>query len=251
MILRGDNFEFVGMVCDQPTVRLPVRGCCLARSHAPQITEKGYRRGCKPGNYGRKFPPEPLTADEVLRLLAACPDSKAGIRNRALVALLWRTGLRIGCEALRLKPHHVDFSARRVTVLQGKNGKRRIVAVDSFALLHLSPWLMERSMLGVPDTAPLFCSVSKPNPGRPLWSAYVRDVFHELGRRAQVPKRVHPHGLRHSLTCDLIRAGFPLSHAQAQLGHSSIATTAIYARGLGADAAFDELANRPMPGGSR
>ena len=55
----------------------------------------------------------------------------------------------------------------------------------------------------------------------------------------------------HALCCDLLREKFPLSHAQSQLGHSSIATTAIYARGLGADEAFDEIAERPMPGGDR
>jgi integrase len=223
---------------------------CEGRSRPGlRVTEKGYRKGCKPGNHGRRFPPEPLTPDEVLRLLAAIPgNTKAGIRNRALIAFLWRTGLRIDCEALELRPHHVDFAAYRVTVLNGKGGKRRIVAADAFALAQLSPWVMERAMLNVPASAPLFCSVSQPNPGQRLWSAYVREAIHEYGRRAGIPKRVHPHGFRHTLTCDLIREGFPLSHAQSQLGHSSIATTAIYARGLGADAAFDAIAERPMPG---
>jgi integrase/recombinase XerD len=234
-------------------VRLPVLSVrwleesCNGRTRSPRITERGYRRGVKPGNYGKKYPPEPLTPQEVLRLLDAIPNTKAGIRNRALIAVLWRTGLRIECEALRLLPHHLDFDAKRVTVLRGKNGKRRIVALDSFAITHLSPWLWERARLGIPDTAPLFCSVSQPNPGRPMWSAYVREVMHEYGRRAGIPKRIHPHGFRHSMCCDLIREGFPLSHAQAQLGHSSIATTAIYARGLGADEAFNEIAQREVP----
>lgn len=235
--------------------RLPVLGVrwledqpCGTRIRAPRILEKGYRAGVKPGNWQKKFPPEPLTPDEVLRLIAAVPNGKIGVRNRALIALLWRTGLRIECEALRLLPHHVDFAAKRITVLKGKNSKRRIVAIDAFALMHLSPWLMERHMLGIPDTAPLFCSVSLPNPGQPMWSAYVREMLHDLGRKAGLPKRIHPHGFRHTLCCDLIRERYPLAHAQAQLGHSSIATTAIYARGLGADEAFDELANRSMPG---
>jgi integrase len=241
-----------------PARRLPVmrvrwledrpRGDCAQR--APRILERGYRRGIKPGNWNRKFPPEPLTPSEVLRLLDVIPGGKVGVRNKALIALMWRTGLRVECEALQLMPHHLDFQAKRVTVLRGKNGKRRIVALDAFAINQLSPWLWERARLGIPDTAHLFCSVSLPNPGRPMWSAYVREAMHDYGRKAGIPKRVHPHGLRHAMACDLIRDGFPLSHAQAQLGHSSIATTAIYLRGLGMDEAFEAIANRPMRGGS-
>ena len=251
MTVRRKELAFIGP-CEYR--RLPVMHVrwleeCETRQRQPQILEKGYRAGLKPGNHGRRFPPEPLTPDEVLRLIASVPNGKVGVRNRALIALLWRTGLRIECEALRLLPHHVDFGAKRITVLKGKNSKRRIVAIDAFALEHLSPWLAARVRLGIPDTAPLFCSVSQPNPGQPLWSASVRETLHEYGRKAGIPKRIHPHGFRHALCCDLLREKFPLSHAQSQLGHSSIATTAIYARGLGADEAFDEIAERPMPGG--
>jgi hypothetical protein len=61
--------------------------------------------------------------------MGACDGSKSGVRNRALIVFLWRTGLRIS-EALDLKTHHVDFDAKTVVVLKGKGSKRRTVGID-------------------------------------------------------------------------------------------------------------------------
>lgn len=83
------------------------------------ITCKGYGKGVAPISKGVSYPPEPLTTEEMLHLLATIPqDTVNGVRNRSLLALLWRTGLRIS-EGLDLRPHHVDFQAKRVTVLRG------------------------------------------------------------------------------------------------------------------------------------
>src|SRR5580704_16684213 len=65
------------------------------------VTLPEYRIGKAAPNKGRKFPPEPLTPREVLALIDACARGSAGMRNRALIALLWRTGLRVS-EALAL-----------------------------------------------------------------------------------------------------------------------------------------------------
>ena len=73
----------------------------------------------------RKLPPEPLTSDEVKRLLRACSQrASSGLRNRALLAVLWRTGLRIG-EALALFPKDLDVQGGTLVVLHGKGDKRR------------------------------------------------------------------------------------------------------------------------------
>lgn len=80
-------------------------------------------------------------------------------------------------------------------------------------------------------------------------SGHRRKVLHEYGRLADIPKRVHPHGFRHTLAVDLVREGFSINNVQAQLGHSNVATTATYLRGMGADEAFDRVAARPAPGG--
>jgi site-specific recombinase XerC len=222
----------------------------MGRNGRPRnlITLPGYGAGVKPPNAGRRYPPEPLSREEALALLNAIPlTTKAGIRNRALIALLWRTGLRIA-EALALKPHHVDFQMMRVTVLHGKGDKRRTVGVDAYGLHELQPWLFERAMLDIPPTAPLFCTIQRPGRGGEVHDAYVRTRIHKYGALAGIPKRVHPHGLRHSIACDLIRERFGITDVQAQLGHSSPATTALYLRGMGADEAFEKVAARPWPG---
>lgn len=265
--LPGGELVFVGpmglvAVRQLPLVRIenwledtPAAPVLMGRNGRPRqaCTLPGYRAGLKPGNAGRKWPPEPLTNDEVLRLLRAIPQSTKtglpdtiGIRNHALLTLLWRTGLRIS-EALDLKPHHVDFGTRRVTVLHGKGDKRRTVGIDVGGLHALQPWLWERALLKVEPAAPLFCTVQLPGRGNRMNSAYVRHALAKYGRAAGIPKRVHPHGFRHSLACSLIQEDFGLTDVQAQLGHSSPATTAIYLRGLGADRAFAKVAERRWP----
>jgi site-specific recombinase XerD len=233
------------------TYRLDAPAVLIGRNGRPRgaITLPGHNRGVKPPNTGKRFPPEPLAAAEVLLMMEACPNTMAGIRNRALIALLWRTGLRVS-EALALRPHHIDFQARRVKVLSGKGSKTRTVGVDDGGLIAIQPWLLERALLGVPPTSPLFCTIQRPGRGGLMHDAYVRAMLHKLGAEVGIPKRVHPHGFRHSIACDMIREGFSLTDVQAQLGHADPSVTAIYLRGMGADVAFEKVAERQWPGGA-
>jgi site-specific recombinase XerC len=80
-----------------------------------------------PSNKGRTFPPEPLTADEVKSLIMACSNrAPTGIRNRALIVMLYRGGLRIS-EALALRPKDLNCIAGSVRILHGKGDIRRFV----------------------------------------------------------------------------------------------------------------------------
>jgi integrase/recombinase XerC len=230
----------------------------MGRNGRPRqlITLPGHGKGIRPASYGLSYPPEPLSNEEALRLFAVIPQQhergavdRAGLRDRALLTLLWRTGLRIS-EALDLRCHHVDAGTRRVTVLHGKGDKRRTVGIDAGGLFALQPWLFERAMLGIDPAAPLFCTIQRPGRGGRIYPAYVRSKLHRYALLARIPKRVHPHLFRHSLACSLIEEGFSLTDVQAQLGHSNPATTAIYLRGLGADKAFARVAEREWPGGA-
>lgn len=213
------------------------------------ITIPGHGKGVRPPNTSKTYPPEPLTNAEARAILDVIPQNTlTGVRDRSLLGLLWRTGLRVS-EALDLRPHHVDADAMRVTVLHGKGDKRRTVGIDPFGLFVLQPWLMTRAMLGIGADKPLFCTIQLPGRGNRMYSAYVRTKLHHYGRLAGVPKRVHPHGWRHTLACDLVREGFSINNVQAQLGHSNVATTATYLKGMGADEAFDKVAARVAPGG--
>ena len=102
------------------------------------VTMPGYRKGQHPPNYGLKLPAEVLTASEVRALMAACPRrGPPGVRNRALIVVLWRGGLR-SAEALDLELRDIDQAAGTVTVRHGKGNRRRVVGLDpeAFAVLQ-------------------------------------------------------------------------------------------------------------------
>jgi site-specific recombinase XerD len=186
------------------------------------------RRGQHPPNYGRTFPPEVLTPDEVRALIRACPArGPSGVRNRAIIAVLWRSGLRVG-EAMALYPKDVDVAACTIRVLHGKGDKWRLIGVDPEAMAVLERWVECRRRLGVPPRAPLFCTIAANNLGHPVRTAYVRDMLKRVGRKAGIEKRVHPHGLRHTHAFELAQEGTPLHVIKAQLGHTSVATTERY-----------------------
>lgn len=188
-----------------------------------------------PANKGRRYPAEPLTAEEVRALIGAVPgNGPLGVRNRALIAVLWRSGLRI-TEALKLKPSDVDEREGTVRVRNGKGSKDRVAVIDAEALSYLRAWLEVRKANGINGRAPIFCSVADGSrgmgvrePGKPLHSAYVRALLPKLAERAGIDKRVHAHGLRHSHATELVAAGVPLHVIAGQLGHASTATTDAY-----------------------
>lgn len=194
----------------------------------PAVTLPGYRRGEHPPNYGLKLPAEVLTRAEVERLLDACPRrGPAGRRNRAIIVVLWRGGLRMA-EALALELRDVDAAAGTLTIRHGKGNRRRVVGLDPTAFAVLEQWLTVRTKLGVPRGAPVFCTITTGNLGRPLGHAYWREAIKRLGEKAGIEKRVHSHGLRHTHAVELMREHVPLLVISRQLGHSSIAITQRY-----------------------
>lgn len=207
-----------------------LRDAC-GRRRSP-ATMPGFRRGVKPANFGKRYLPEPLTSDEVYTLMVGCSrTSPTGLRNRALIALLYRSGLRIS-EALDLLPGDLDHDAHTVLVRCGKGGKMRRVGIDDGALAHVALWEIARAKLGVTRHEPLFCTIAKPVTGGPLKSPYVRVLLKRLAEEAGITKRVHPHGFRHTMAVELSRERAPLALIQRQLGHSSPATTGTYLQGI-------------------
>ena len=172
----------------------------------------------------KRLPVEILTETEVRDLMRACSRrAPTGIRNRALIALLWRTGLRVS-EALALYPKDLDLEAGTCRVLHGKNDRTRTVGIDPEACAHVARWLDRRAAIGFNGRAPIFCTLA----GGPMSTDYVRALMPRLARRAGIEKRVHAHGLRHTHAAELMREGFTVGIIQRQLGHASLATTARY-----------------------
>ena len=182
----------------------------------------GSSPGQEPGNKGQKYPAEVLTTDEVHAIIAGCSTkAPTGIRNRAMLTLLYRSGLRVS-EVLALRPSDVNLDAHTVRVLHGKGNKATTRGFHPSATDALARWLDTRK--GMTGRGPLFCTLA----GRPLQAQYVRLMLHRLAAAANVEKRVHPHGLRHTFAWELEQAGVPVSVISALLGHSSIAVTARY-----------------------
>ena len=178
-------------------------------------------------NKGKTFPAEILTDGEVQRLLGRCSNRvPTGIRNRALITVLYRAGLRLD-EALHLDPVHIDTQAGWIRVLHGKGDRARTVGLDPGACAMVELWLGERiCAAGIVHThcTDVFCTLK----GRRVSAGYVRTLLPRLARRAGIAKRVHAHGLRHTHAAQLAAEGVPTNMIQAQLGHASLATTDTY-----------------------
>jgi site-specific recombinase XerD len=175
-----------------------------------------------------------LSHEEIDRLLRACSKrAPTGRRNRALIATLWRCGLRIG-EALALTPKDVDLQEFVIRIQEGKSGKR-VVGLDLSTALLTEQWLASRKKLHIPAQGPLFCTLS----GGPLDQSYVRHLLPRLAKKAGIERRVHAHGLRHRYASDLIREGADLITVRDLLGHASAATTQVYLSRIGASGAVE------------
>ena len=206
----------------------------------PNTTRKVTRSPRTPANAGKKYPAEILTEPEVAALLKACsPKAPTGIRNRALITVMYRAGLRVA-EALALFPKDVDPDAGTLTVLHGKNDKRRVVGLDPGAFAVLARWMDRRTALGLNGRYPVFCTLK----GASLKPAYVRALLPRLAVMAGIEKRVHAHGFRHTHAAELAREGTPLNLVQAQLGHSSLATTDRYLKHIAPEALIKAMKAR-------
>jgi integrase/recombinase XerD len=171
--------------------------------------------------------PDTLDVDDVERLLDAA--STAGIRDRALLELLYAAGLRVS-EALRLDREDLSLDGAFVRVI-GKGDKERLVPVGDVAL----DWLVE--WIDGPRAALLAIGHVQPVRGGPL---FLGDRGRRLARqqawaavtsaaeRAGLTGRVSPHTLRHSFATHLLEGGADLRVVQELLGHASISTTQLY-----------------------
>jgi site-specific recombinase XerD len=181
-----------------------------------------------------------LSGPEVLALLAAVKGPRlTATRNRALLAVLYRSGLRIS-EALSLEPKDIDMAAGSIRVLFAKGGRARTVGVDPGALAILSEWLALRPQVGPKARSPIFCGAG----GGRLTGAYVPRLLPRLGRLAGVDKRVHAHGLRHTHAAELRSEGIDIGIISKQLGHVSIATTIRYLDHIAPRAVVEAVAGR-------
>ena len=161
---------------------------------------------------------------EVRRLIERIPKTTVGLRDRALVELLYGTGMRRG-EAVGLALSDVDLEQGTVLIREGKGGKERLVPLPARAKEALLDYLdLSRGRLLKRETNMLFLSIQ----GRPLGKSGVTDHVKVLGER--VGLHLWPHLLRHSCATHLLQGRADIRHIQRLLGHRSLSTTERYTR---------------------
>ena len=175
--------------------------------------------------------PHTLSADDVRKLLAQPLTSQVlGVRDQAMLELLYATGLRVS-ELVSLQLQQIDFQGDYLTV-KGKGAKMRAVPFGHWARDKLQTYMKEgRPRLLKGRSSPFVFTTRS---GRPL----SRQGFWKLIRRhalaAGIEKKVTPHTLRHSFATHLVEGGADLRSVQSMLGHADISTTQIYTHVNGA-----------------
>jgi integrase/recombinase XerD len=214
-----------------------------------QIVPNSKTKSIPPTNKGETFDIEPLTKAEVRALIAAASNrSAAGIRLRALIAVLSGAGLRIN-EAVKLMPRDINTARCTIYVRHGKAGRDgkprpRTVGLDQESCALVDLWLARRQPLGLTGRHTVFATYSKNAFGQEMDQRYARRALAKLGERAGIEKRVHPHGLRHTLASAMVDDREPLHIIAAQLGHASTATTDRYLRRIAPRELIDRMTSR-------
>lgn len=177
----------------------------------------------------RQSLPTFLTVEEVDRLLAM-PNLKStlGLRDRALLDVLYSSGLRVS-ELISLKLGDIDFQMGSIRCI-GKGNKERIVPVGRKALASVEDYVRRARPV-------LLKSQRKPSPtpeiflnhiGRGITRMGVWSILNHYGRSIGLRKKLTPHKLRHSFATHLLDRGADLRSVQLMLGHADISTTQIY-----------------------
>lgn len=171
-----------------------------------------------------------LHYDEVVNMIDQIPtDSEVGLRDRAIIELLFSSGLRVS-ELVNLNRDHINLK-RREFMVRGKGQKDRPVFVSPSAADHVQNYLNARD-----DSLPaLFLSYSRRNSEpdvsgdyRRLGARSIQRMISKYAKLAGITKHVSPHTMRHSFATDLLMNGADLRSVQSMLGHSNISTTQVY-----------------------
>jgi site-specific recombinase XerD len=179
--------------------------------------------------------------EAVRRLLDACPHTFEGSRNKALIALLADSGLRIS-EALRLRIEDLNFMAFMLLVRGGKGGKDGIGYFGHEAARIIRGWLKVRGGTNPGDY--LFAD----RDGRPLSRSHGTHILHRLSVRAGLDRKVGPHALRHYAATSILKQTGDLELVRRVLRHESLAMTIRYTHLASSDISAKFRSASPLNG---
>jgi len=192
--------------------------------------------------------PHVPTVEEMMKIFQACtPATALGLRDRAILELLYSTGIRRR-ELVNLSVGDFRLESRELLVANGKGGKDRLVPVGEYAsyfteayVKHVRPWQ-------VADPAEKALFVQHRN-GRRLSIRSVRDIVDRATAKSGIGRRVSPHIFRHTMATHMLRNHADLRHIQAILGHTSLRSTEVYTHVSIED--LKEVVRRSHPHGRR
>jgi integrase len=196
-----------------------------ARGHRrTEATMPGAGQGRTPKSKGQKYPRNPPTNGEMMRLLEGCPHTPHGRRLFYWTVLVWRTGMRIA-ESLALIREDLDLDAGSITIRHGKNDLFRVCGMDQWGWTQFAPYLQMRNLY---PHGPLFCVLEGPTAGRGWNGSQVRAELHRHARACGIEKRVTPHQLRHAFAEGRKREGMTIEELGVQIGHRDPKSTYRY-----------------------
>lgn len=166
--------------------------------------------------------PGSLDADTLARLLELPGDEPLDLRDRAIMELLYSSGLRLA-EIVSLDVGGIDLTDRTVRV-RGKGDKTRVVPVGSKALAALRQWLVRRPELAAAGETALFTGRG----GRRLGARAIQLRVALRARQQGIPVHMHPHLFRHSFATHLLESSGDIRAVQELLGHADVSTTQVY-----------------------
>ena len=166
--------------------------------------------------------PENLDTDMMMRLLDIKESGFIPDRDRAILELMYSSGLRLS-ELVNLNTTDIDLSDATV-IVTGKGNKQRIIPVGKFAIDAIKSWLKSRNNEIKSDSKALFISIR----GERLKARSVQSRLNYWSKKQNLSVKVYPHMLRHSFATHLLESSQDLRGVQELLGHANISTTQIY-----------------------
>lgn len=171
----------------------------------------------------RKTLPKTLTVKEVEHLLDLKLNTPYDYRNKAMLELIYGTGLRVS-ELVDITVNHLDFT-NCIIRLVGKGNKERIIPLGEYSMYYLELYLEQRKcLLKKENSEALFLN----NHGKKMTRQGFFKILKNILREKGLNEDVSPHTLRHSFATHLLNSGADLRSIQEMLGHSNISTTRIY-----------------------
>lgn len=172
-----------------------------------------------------KHLPSVLSVEEIDRLEAAIDlSSPEGHRNRAIIEMLYGSGLRVS-ELVNLKLSNM-YRAESYMLIEGKGSKQRLVPISDEAEKWFQFWMEDRSHLKIEAGQEDYAFLNRR--GHQLTRVMIFTILKTLAAKAGIEKTLSPHTLRHSFATHLLQNGADLRVIQTLLGHEDITTTEIY-----------------------